>query len=136
MFLVWKMMGVNNLTEFREKVNKYFYSDQCLWSGSVGFARFWLPGSGSAKIWIQIRIFFSGGDPGSGSASKLNGTLALVKTILKLTLCYAIILCSHLKTMPPYINLYIFSYLSLCYACILCSRILTSLYFILYFYAM
>ena len=49
MFLVWKMMGVNNLTEFREKVNKYFYSDQCLGSGSVGFARFWLPGSGSAK---------------------------------------------------------------------------------------
>ena len=27
MFLVWKMMGVNNLSEFRDKVNNDFYSD-------------------------------------------------------------------------------------------------------------
>ena len=31
-------------------INLYFTDKQCLGSGSVGSARFWLPGSGSAKI--------------------------------------------------------------------------------------
>ena len=44
---------------------------QCLRSGSVGSARFWLPGSGS------------GSAKGSGSASKLIGSYALILSITK-----------------------------------------------------